>query len=329
MRMCIRKIYPIVILLFLICQKSESKTKRIDTLGYKNCIQITNANCKVILDPNVGGRVLVYSIENKNVLYINPANNGVLYEPGEKMFEVSAGRFDVGFGFKNRELLTHGTWKAEILDDFSARLISQKNTINGFQLIREFRLDSSSTHLACTQLIKNISDTVVIAGHWGRTFVEGGGIAITPLNPKSRYEKGYITNGLNKMLIQYHDSSDNIRIGNNMLEILGEVPYHKFFFDSHEGWLAYISLSNLLYVNTFDVCKTCAYGDVVSSTSSFWYNKTRVCEVEPMGPLGFIEPGQSYSFTENWWLFPYKYPKDKTTNLNEIRSIVNHCKQKE
>jgi len=46
------------------------------------------------------------------------------------------------------------------------RLTSGPDEATGVQLIREFRLDAKSSHLACTQIIKNISQETSI-GHTG------------------------------------------------------------------------------------------------------------------------------------------------------------------
>ena len=49
-----------------------------------------------------------------------------------------------------------------------------------------------------------------------------------------------------------------------------------------------------------------------------------MCELEPIGPMERILPGESASFTEDWWLVPYKFPiGDGTVDLNEVTQIVN------
>ena len=40
------------------------------------------------------------------------------------------------------------------------------------------------------------------------------------------------------------------------------------------------------------------------------YYKDIYCELEPIGPRTNIAPGQSASFTEDWWLVPHKFPED-------------------
>ena len=63
------------------------------------------------------------------------------------------------------------------------------------------------------------------------------------------------------------------------------------------------------------------YGEVAGYTISIWYDEEKVCELEPIGPLETLKPGESASFTENWWLFPYKYPNDKNVRIDFVDAI--------
>jgi len=60
---------------------SNVGSKFITSHGYENCIELSNGVCRVVLEPNCGGRVLVYEIEGKNALYIDPSQNGFMPTP--------------------------------------------------------------------------------------------------------------------------------------------------------------------------------------------------------------------------------------------------------
>ena len=47
--------------------------KVITYFGYASAIELTNASVKVVLCPEVGGRVLEYSLKGKNSLYLSDA----------------------------------------------------------------------------------------------------------------------------------------------------------------------------------------------------------------------------------------------------------------
>ncbi len=316
--------------LFLIAKQNYAQTKvsRVEAFGYKNCILLENKKVKVILDPNVGGRVLTYELNGKNILFENPSLNGRIWKKGKPTFEVSAGRFDIG-----PEKTTpfrasfFNTWKGEITGLNSAKLTSKKDTILGVQLIREFYLDNKSSHLKCVQHIKNISDTIQNYAHWSRTFAKGGGICLVPLNPNSRLPKGYAIYQFGTSLIDFNPPKENaLRVRDGVLEILDTPKNPKFVMDSNQGWIAYNSKDDLLFIKTFKADKNVIYGDMMNNQVSIWYYKDEKCEIEPIGPIESILPGEIASFTEDWWLLENKYPEGRKLNLKKIKDIVNNLK---
>ena len=61
---------------------------------------------------------------------------------------------------------------------------------------------------------------------------------------------------------------------------------------------------------------------MAGNSVSIWYMKDLVCEIEPIGPWETIEPGESASFAEDWWLFDYTYPEDKRVDLGELQAFI-------
>lgn len=317
----------ILIVLLFIAAPIRSQSKRISAFGYTNCILLTNGTTNVILDPNVGGRVLSYEHLGKNILFENQSLNGKTWKDGFPTFEVSGGRFDIG-----PEKTTpfrpsfHNTWTAEITGKNSARMSSPRDSILGIQLIRDFHLDENSSKLTCTQTIKNISDTVKRYAHWSRTFAKGGGLCLVPLNPNSRLPQGYAIYRSKNVLDFDPEAEENIRVRDGILEIIGPPSHPKFAIDSHAGWLAYISKDNQLFIKKFKVDENRLYGDMLANPVSIWYYKNEKTELEPIGPLEIIDPGGTVSFTEQWWLLEYNYPSDKIADLNEIKKMVKDLK---
>lgn len=317
----------ISLLLISVCN-SQVTANKVEAFGYQNCIALENNYVKVILDPNVGGRVLTYELNGKNILFENPALNGKTWKEGDPTFEVSAGRFDIGPGQTTPFRASFfNTWKGEITDDNSARLTSPKDTILGIQLIRDFYLDKNSSHLKCIQHIKNISDTIQNYAHWSRTFAKGGGICLVPLNPNSRLPKGYAIYKYGTSLIDFDPPEEEaLRLRDGVLEILSTPIYPKFVMDSNQGWIAYNSKDNLLFIKKFEANKNVIYGDMMNNQVSIWYYKDEKCEIEPIGPVETILPGEIVSFTEDWWLMENEYPEDKKLDLNNIKTILKNLK---
>jgi hypothetical protein len=295
--------------------------------GYTGCVRLFNASAEVILEPNCGGRVLEYSLNGRNVLNVDHTQDGWIYEPG-KSTDICAGRFDVGPEkiTKGHPVLWLGKWKAEIIGPRAARLTSADDPVTGLRLVREFLLDGKTSHLRCTQTMTSVSADTVRACYWSRTLAEGGGIALVPLTPGSRFPKGYIVyepaSGP-KYLNFRPDDHPSTRVREGFLEIIDAPPFPKHGIDTFAGWLGYITRGDLLFVKRFPVYPERVYGEVTSYTVCIWYKDTVRTELEPIGPWEWLAPGKSSSFTENWWLLPYAYPGDKQVDLKAFTLFID------
>jgi len=292
--------------------------------GYSGCVRLDNGRASVLLDPNCGGRVLEYAIDGRSVIYLDPAHDGYTWKPGGEVIDPSGGRFDIGpeTTSKKRPMLWRGPWTAEITGPRRARLTSVEDESAGVRLVRDFDLDPETSRLRCTQTIINVSGEPAAWNHWSRTFAEGGGICVVPLSERSRFPNGYIIYGPGPVLNYRHDPHPNVRVREGFLEILGPPPQRKFGIDTDTGWLGYVTRSGLLFVKKFQTFPYRPYGEIAAYTISIWYNGEEMCELEPIGPTENLGPGESASFTEDWYLFPYDYPADKTLDLAALSAFV-------
>ncbi|MCC4211260.1 hypothetical protein [Leeuwenhoekiella parthenopeia] len=321
--------YTLLVIIFSVfCLSAKAqRAQYISAYEYEGCILLENKNTRVILNPNLGGSVLEYSLHGKNILFENPKHDGRIWKGGEERFEVPGGRMDVGpekttpfrASFFNK-------WQAKITGKLSATMTSPIDTVLGLKLIREFILDSESSRLTCTQTIENTGNIPQAYAHWSRTLAKGGGICLIPIAQNKRLPQGYALYR-DQQTIDFNPVPEkNIRKRNGILEILGPTSVPKFAIESDAGWIAYIHQNDLLFIKTFPVYPDKLYGDMLSNQVSIWYYKNEKCEIEPLGPLEVIKPGQRISFTETWDLLAYEFPKNKLTPLNQINGLINYLK---
>ena len=314
-----------MIVLAFLCNRSiaQSQGSRIITeRHYPGSIELSNDSVRVVLEPNLGGRVLAYELNGKNVLYVDDAQDGNVYEPG-KFIHPSGGRSDIG---PERTIPAHpalflGKWDARVTGEREAEMISQEDTATGVQLKRKFKLAKNGSRLEFTQTIRNTSKSMKKYCHWSRTFVKGNGISLSPLNPESRYPLGYLIYGPGRTLNFIPEKEVNIRIREGILEVTGIPSQPKIVTDSYAGWLAYITRDNQLFVKKYPVFPLRNYGEIAASTACVFY-KELMCEIEPIGPMETIAPGKEVSFTEYWYLFNYSYPADKNADLKGIQNKI-------
>lgn len=303
-------------------------TRFVNTHGYENCLEIRHEKVRVVIEPNLGGRVLIYETGGRNVMYVDTTKNGWTFKKNG-FTPPSAGRFDIGPEAisPKRNNTWVGAWKPEIINANTVRITSDVDSTLGIQMEREFSLDANSTHLKCTQTVKNLSTNEFSANHWGRTFAVGGGIALVPKNPKSRFPKGYCIYRPPSNTIDFKPAEEpNVNVKENIIEIKNTPSHPKFVMDNDEGWLAYAAPNNLLFVKKYPIYANRIYGEVTAATSSIWYYKDTMVEIEPIGPLEVLKPNESFSFTEDWWLMEYDFPMDRNLNIPKIKQIIEVIK---
>jgi hypothetical protein len=287
------------------------KTEQTEFFGYDACIALENgAGTRVVVSPAAGGRVLEYSLNGENVLYLDPAQQGWRHRPGTPTVDPCGGRCDIG---PERTVAPHpdlwlGDWIGEIAGDGQVRLVSARDRVTGLRLTRAFTLARDSSRLVFEQRVVNESDRPFACCHWSRTLAVGGGRVLVPLTPGSRFPQNYIMYGPGPVM-NFHPADPNIRVREGFLEVLGTPANPKLGMDSAAGWFSYLTRSHLLFTKKFAVFPERVYSEMAGLTISVWYYKNAMCELEPIGPREILAPGASASFTEEWSLEPCRYPE--------------------
>ncbi|CAN5182181.1 hypothetical protein BH11PLA2_BH11PLA2_07640 [soil metagenome] len=276
--------------------------------AYTQAVELSLGTTRVVLCPQAGGRVVEFSVGGKDALYLDEAEKK--WTPG-KAANLSAGRFDYG---PELTVTPHpkawgGEWTSEITKDNSVKLTSPAG--EAIQLVREFRLipHGEFTGLACTQTMTNTSKETREVCHWGRSFSPGGGIAVIPLGERpSRFPSKYAMYE-ESAVINVKAKDENIRERDGFLEILAPPRKPKLGFDSTAGWFAYAMPNDTLFVKRFATFPDRVYNEAAGLTLSVWYPTGPRIELEPIGPRERLKPGESASFTEEWWLLKHPFPK--------------------
>ena len=291
--------------------RAEEPAARVVTFhGYTQAIELKLGKTRGVLCPQAGGRVLEFSVDGVNALYLDDEDKK--WQPG-KPGPSSAGRFDYG-----PELVVtphpktwSGEWTGEIVKAQSARLMSQREDEAGIELVREFSLvpHGEFVCLKCKQTMANFSKDTKEVCHWGRSFSPGGGICVIPLGDRpSRFPSKYAMYE-DSAIINVKATDDRIRVRDGFLEILAAPRKPKLGFDTYGGWLAYVMPNDTRFVKRFATYPDRVYNEAAGLTLSVWYPQGPRIELEPIGPRERLKPGESASFTEEWWLLSHSYPK--------------------
>lgn len=314
-------------------ETSGSAARFVREAEYDGCIELSNETARLVLEPNLGGRILSYGLNGVEALYRNPSQNGLVWNGHSNIPHPCGGRCDIGpeFGGLRRDELWMGRWTAEITGPRSARLTSLTLKECGVQLVRDFALAEASSHVRFSQVIRNHGEKPVRAFHWSRTFVGGGGIVLAPLPQQGKFPFGYALGGP-PGVVDFQPREERVRIREGILEIVGPPSRAKVVLDVEPGWLAYVSPAGLLFLKKFPVYADRPYGELAANNASIWYSgkanapawsgSEHPVEIEPIGPLETLLPGEECSFTEHWWLNPFSFPDDRRVNLERLLATI-------
>jgi hypothetical protein len=278
--------------------------------GYARAVELKLGDTRAVLCPQAGGRVLSFSVGGKDAMWFDDAEKN--WKPGQPG-PSSAGRFDYG---PELTVTPHpktwaGEWTAEITKDNTVKLTGPRDDPSGIQLTREFRLVPHGKHvgLSCKQTMTNVGTEVREVCHWGRSFSPAGGVCVIPLGDRpSRFPSKYAMYE-DGAVINVRPKDDNVRERDGFLEVLAPPRKPKLGFDTTAGWLAYAMPNDTVFVKRFPVYPDRVYNEAAGLTLSVWCPKGPQVELEPIGPRERLKPGESASFTEDWWLLPHPFPK--------------------
>ena len=297
--------------------------------NYTEAIELRRGNAHVVLCPQAGGRVLEFSVNGRQALYLDEREQH--WQPDTKG-AASAGRFDYGpeLTVAPHPTIWSGTWRGEVTGPCSARLTSPVEPGVQMQVVRDFELVDLSTstksmplRLDCRQTLINLGPDTREVCHWGRSFSPGGGICLIPLGERpsrfpskyAMYEEGSIINVKN--------TDEKIRERDGFLEILAPPRKPKLGFDSYAGWLAYLLPNHTLFVKRFATYPDRVYNEAAGLTLSIWYPEGPRIELEPIGPRERLATGQRASFTEAWWLLEHPFPQPgAAVDLSKLREQI-------
>ena len=299
----------------------------VETYGaWTNCLALRGGDCRAVVVPIAGGRVLHYAINGENILFEPPENRGHSLLTRSN-FSGGGYQCDLGpeiRGIPRHEWLWQGPWMARAPRPFTVHTFSEPAMELGLQLDKEIVVDPDTGDLGITQRMRNIINNDVSFCLWDRTLSKGGGFAMFPLNHRSRFKAGWsIRQG--KRVPEYRYEGDNphdarVRIMDGVLvaqaKALPEAREMKVGADSDAGWIAY-ARERLLFVKYFPVFPEGNYSDG-GNTVEFYCND-RVAELEPLSPEIKLKSGENYSFPEKWTLM--ELDKEVTT-YEQARALV-------
>jgi hypothetical protein len=279
--------------------------------GWKNNLRLSNGDAELVVTLDVGPRVIAYRLPGGiNVLKNYDAQMGGTDEAG---WQIRGGhRFWLAPEDLTRTYFPDNRpVKWEQTGPHAARFVPPPEEPYGVQKEMHLALDDKGTKVAVTLKVTNVGRQPTELAPWGPTVMAPGGVEIIPLPPKKPHPgspknaKSPADFAPNQELIlwPYFDFTDTRwTFGSRYAFLRQDVNKGptKIGLAHRMGWVAYLN-SGLLFVKRFDYREGAVYPDHGTRYQTF--SNEDMLEMETVGELVTLQPGQSAELVESWELY--------------------------
>lgn len=183
------------------------------------------------------------------------------------------------------------------------RLTGAIETGTGITKCIEIHLSTDQAAVTLKHILRNDSLWQVELAPWALTMFRLGGTVILP-QPVGNAGQNGLLNNRNLTLWPYtHINDPRLLLRDDFIlihAVPAPTPFKIGYYNPH-GWMAYW-LNGFLFRKTFDISSGAVYPDGGCNSES--YCNDRFVELESLGPLVRLEPGEEVNLTESWELYP-------------------------
>ena len=280
--------------------------EKINYQGWPNCYRLSNGLVDLIVTTDVGPRIIRFGFAG-DVNEFKEFDDDLGHIGGE-VWRVYGG---------------HRLWHAPedwgrtyapdnspiALEDHESfvRLVQPAEPIAGIHKEIEIALQADEGHgngrVAVTHRLRNENRWPVELAPWALSVMAPGGVAIVPQPPRGPHEEN-LRPANSLTLWAYTDMSDARWHWGHKYVLLRQDSSasrpQKVGILVKDGWAAY-ARGGHLFVKSFDTIPGATYPDFGCNVELF--TNADMLEVESLGPLVTLEPGQATEHVECWFLF--------------------------
>jgi hypothetical protein len=278
--------------------------------GWKHNLRLANGNAELIVTLDVGPRVISYRLADGVNVFKN--YDSQMGGTGEAEWQIRGGhRFWLAPEDLTRTYFPDNRRvKHEAIGPEAARIIAPPEEPYGVQKTMELRLSAQGARVDVKLKATNVGSAPTELAPWGPTVLAPGGMEIIPLPPKKPHPlhpknaKSPADYAPNQELIlwPYFDFADSRwSFGKKYIFLRQDVNKGptKIGLAHRMGWVAYLN-SGVLFVKRFDYREGASYPDMGTRYQTFSYEE--MLEMETVGELVMLQPGESAELNESWEL---------------------------
>lgn len=298
-----RKMLVVVfIVLTAMNMNAAVKVEKTEYKGWKNCYRVTNGEVEVIVTGDVGPRIIRFGfVGGQNLFKEYPDQLG---KSGEEKFQLRGG--DRVWKAPEDPVATWAPDNVAVDIRVTATGLVAAQPVEPLTKLQkeiEVSMAPSGTGVKVWHRIKNHSLFALEFAPWALTMMAQGGVAVTGFPPRGKHPINLeATNPL--VMWAYTNLADSRWKFTKKYLTLRQDPSNneaqKLGMFNPDTWAAYL-LNGEAFVKRTKADPSKTYPDFGCSFETFTNNE--FLEVETLGPMTKLLPGQTVELVEDWGLF--------------------------
>ncbi len=282
--------------------------ERFSYRGWNNACKLSNGVVELVVTADVGPRILFYAFCN---------GENLLHEVEEDAGKTGGSEFRLYGGHRlwvspevERTYYPDNTPVAVSQQGRATRFTAQREELApGTNLQKELEIELAATgsQVRITQRIKNDDTRSTTLAPWSPTMMRAGGRTILPLSPRIAMDKDHYLPVGAFGIWSFTDFADSRWVLGTAYIQLRQLAHPQGRFKEQmggiynsAGWGAYFR-QGYLFVKRAAVITGARYPDFGCNFEVF--TNPDFIELETLGPLVELRPGEVVEHVEHWWLF--------------------------
>jgi len=315
---------------------SAIKISNIIYKGWKNTIEISNLDIKVLVVPEIG-RIMYYGfLDGQNIFYENEQLEGIQFNTGEyykekdikkapnlggnRVLPCSEEYFDRLTGSRHLpDPFINASVYETILLKNGVLLISPLSELLGIQIERSITISENGTGVTIEQkLIKKIAAKNAILEKipltiWSLSKIKIPNISYLPIDSNSIFNAGFF---ISKWPDAKNNADINTFVNNGVLELKSSEDLPQKVGADSKNWVAgYVDDS--LFIEEFNFDTQTLYPD--GGTSVTLFGNSVFSELECLSPEKNLRIGESICYDLHWSLLKVKDKKEVYSILQGLK----------
>jgi hypothetical protein len=277
---------------------------RVEYNGWPNCVHVANPILELTATTEVGPRIIRFGFNGgRNEFWENPDDQG---KTGGDEWRIYGGhRLWHSPEGKPRTYFPDNSPIEVLTASWGVRLIQRAETTTGIAKEIDIRMGNAGNSVELTHRLRNDGMWPVALAPWALSAMAPGGIAVLPMPEGNREPTGLLPNRT-LTLWPYTNMTDPRVTWGRKYVLLRQDPNateaFKVGISADDGWVAYVR-GDVCFVKLHPYFRGAAYPDGGSTVECYTNGNPNMLELESVGPLRLIQPGQSVEHSEMWFLF--------------------------